>query len=823
MSKKIVFIVSILFLSILLAQGVNAAVNLISPANNTWVNNGTNPTFVYNHTMVGTPVNCTVNVDSIGAVNFTFNVTINTNTIVVSNTPLEGTYNWNVSCVNSTSDSETSDNWVLKNDNTNPSISSFAVSPNVSISENNMMIISADVSDVNLDYVDIEITDTNNLVGINQTILFVMHNESGTNGTYTSDWGGAYLNITNGTINELITASLSATPPTEVIVFGYFKKNATEPAQSDCALVFNASAGPPFPLPLLAVVNRTGDLTIENGISNFTVITYRFFGVDGPPTEKNGSTFTLYSIPNALNPYLEGGPAPSGDYEVSLMAWDSLDNTNIEITNITVDNDIPTINLDTPVDTANLSSDIVNLTFDVTDDSATLDCSLYINSTLNATNSSVSKGTSTTFTVTFSDGSYSWYINCSDEAGNINVSSERTFSVDTGAPAVTFTSPSNNSWQNANFAITATITDGSGVDSAKYRWENSTSNSSWTNMSYSGSNSWNATFNLSDVNEGNFTIRINATDSLGYNNTAETLFLWKDVTDPTITSFSLSDTTVYKGDDDLTGSCSANDTLDSSVLTSVGGIDTSETGTFTATCTATDNAGNTDTSSKSYTIKSKSTTGTAGTYTAPDPNFAQAWSEIKANSTVDMSIAKTEIGFTKMSVDVKNEVRNVNIKVTKLSAKPANTKEITRRVYQYIQVDKTNIKDEDISEADVEFRVEKSWLTSNNIAENNVALNRYTTEWTELSTTKTGSDTTYVHYKAATPGFSYFAIAQAAAVEEEIIAEEVTVAEEVEEEVTGEGEAAPEEKGISIGWIIAAVILVIVIVYLVIPKKKRKE
>jgi cobalamin biosynthesis Mg chelatase CobN len=37
-------------------------------------------------------------------------------------------------------------------------------------------------------------------------------------------------------------------------------------------------------------------------------------------------------------------------------------------------------------------------------------------------------------------------------------------------------------------------------------------------------------------------------------------------------------------------------------------------------------------------------------------------------------------------------------------------------------------------------------------------MNRYTTQWDELPTLKTGDDDTYVYYEAESPGLSYFAI-----------------------------------------------------------------
>ena len=59
--------------------------------------------------------------------------------------------------------------------------------------------------------------------------------------------------------------------------------------------------------------------------------------------------------------------------------------------------------------------------------------------------------------------------------------------------------------------------------------------------------------------------------------------------------------------------------------------------------------------------------------------------------------------------------------------------------------------------------VEKSWLSSTGVNENDVLLLRLADgKWTELKTTKTTSDATYVNYEAESPGFSNYAIAQKA-------------------------------------------------------------
>jgi len=135
---------------------------------------------------------------------------------------------------------------------------------------------------------------------------------------------------------------------------------------------------------------------------------------------------------------------------------------------------------------------------------------------------------------------------------------------------------------------------------------------------------------------------------------------------------------------------------------------------------------------------------------------SQMWTELKKGETI-MSIKKTEIAFSELKMNVKNPGTNVEIKVTKLDDKPDVTT-VGGTVYQYIEITKKNIESSDIARADITFKVEKSWLTEQGASEEDVELSRYTTKWEKLPVTKIKSDATYVHYKATTSGFSYFAI-----------------------------------------------------------------
>lgn len=76
-------------------------------------------------------------------------------------------------------------------------------------------------------------------------------------------------------------------------------------------------------------------------------------------------------------------------------------------------------------------------------------CSLYINSALTSTDTSVTRGDTNTFSSSFTPGTYTWYISCVDAGGVSGTSSTRSFTV-TAASTVTTTSARSSSAETAS-------------------------------------------------------------------------------------------------------------------------------------------------------------------------------------------------------------------------------------------------------------------------------------------------------------------------------------------------------------------------------------
>jgi PGF-pre-PGF domain-containing protein len=81
------------------------------------------------------------------------------------------------------------------------------------------------------------------------------------------------------------------------------------------------------------------------------------------------------------------------------------------------------------------------------------------------------------------------------------------------------------------------------------------------------------------------------------------------------------------------------------------------------------------------------------------------------------------------------------------------------------------------------FRVEKSWIEDQSIDQNSIILNRYSdNEWNELPTTLQREEDKYLYFTAKTPGFSQFAITGKAKV---VDAETRSAADDMQNESTG--------------------------------------
>jgi len=186
----------------------------------------------------------------------------------------------------------------------------------------------------------------------------------------------------------------------------------------------------------------------------------------------------------------------------------------------------------------------------------------------------------------------------------------------------------------------------------------------------------------------------------------------------------------------------------------------------------------------------------------------------KIISIINAGKSETIKGFTEntgiesIKITVTNTASNVKVSVSKYSTKPANVSKAKEgAVYGYLEINVQNLENK-LDNALIKLKVPKSWLTTNNLERDKVALFKFAgNDWTKLNTNFDSEDNENNYYTASVNSFSYFAIAG--------ITEEATLAPPEEEE--------KEEEPSSNWWIwvISAVAGLIIAGIIAIRQKKR--
>ena len=268
-----------------------------------------------------------------------------------------------------------------------------------------------------------------------------------------------------------------------------------------------------------------------------------------PWTDMTNTSSGNWSI---FNTTLISTSVSDGVYNVSINASDNSSNENTtEFITITIDNNPPSVTINEPTD-----NDAVSGIFEINAtvlDAVSIDSSKifyrietpaanYTPWTLmyNSTTENYSVYNASYNSAQLSDGYYNISINASDFIGNENSTEFITIQVDNIPPEVTINEPTSNQVVSNIFEINITVLDSSTVDSSKvfFRIETPAANyTPWTAMLNSTTENYsvfNVSYDPSGLADGFYNVTINASDTLGNENTTEFVTIQVDSIPPEV-------------------------------------------------------------------------------------------------------------------------------------------------------------------------------------------------------------------------------------------------------------------------------------------------
>lgn len=484
-----------------------------------------------------------------------------------------------------------------------------------------------------------------------------------------------------------------------------------------------------------------------------------------------------------------------GYYNITIWANDSAGNINkTTVINVTFDNTPPTnpTYISSFVNYGNYSAGLINLTVSATDALSGIS-TVYFNVTYpNGTwiNGNFSRAMliGSYYNLTFNaagfvDGNYNITIWTNDSAGNTNKLVNYLVTLDKTKPLSNSSNISMPFGDNYNYTGTikfnvSTTDASSGIASVVFNITNYTGNvqAATVTASPGAGNTWIASFSTTSLPDGIYNVTAQVTDGAGNQNfSAKRTNIIFDATSPTIT-FTCSPSGVYTGNS-ISCTCSAVDNLIGMNPTNISytaSPDTSSMGDYSTSCTASDFLNNTGTSLFTYHVSSSvSGSGTSNSFAvAPITNNSIPEIKVETSQTTKTITPETpmimnnfnaaQTGVSQIQIEVNNIDSNAQINVTKYDSKPAGVSVSKDNTYEYLHIVTQNLQ-QNLSKAIITIQVNKSWITSNNFNEEDIALFRFdeqNNKWNELTTTISGRDANYTYYDIELTGFSYFAIAE---------------------------------------------------------------
>lgn len=194
-----------------------------------------------------------------------------------------------------------------------------------------------------------------------------------------------------------------------------------------------------------------------------------------------------------------------------------------------------------------------------------------------------------------------------------------------------------------------------------------------------------------------------------------------------------------------------------------------------------------------------------------------------ANTPVTYSFSAAEHGLSEVIITGKENENWIAVRIEALKGASKNIgTPAPGTVYKNLNI---IVGTKKIKEAIIKFKVENSWLNSNNLEGSDIRLMRWDgSKWEQLETAVISKDATSTYYEAKTYAFSYFTITGLNGVTVPTATPEVMKAPEIIPAETPGIKATPAELPIISVWmyyLIIAIVIIAVMYFLVIKKRGK--
>ncbi|MBI2499697.1 PGF-pre-PGF domain-containing protein [Candidatus Woesearchaeota archaeon] len=133
----------------------------------------------------------------------------------------------------------------------------------------------------------------------------------------------------------------------------------------------------------------------------------------------------------------------------------------------------------------------------------------------------------------------------------------------------------------------------------------------------------------------------------------------------------------------------------------------------------------------------------------------RSFSNIKADTLT--SASSTTDPVDNVIFKLKNNQRDVSVKINQLSALPGTVSKPVGIIYKSFEIN-INLDNSIFSESKIRFKVNKRWLENNGYGKESIILKKLVSGWINLDTKYLSQDTLNYFYEADTNGFSIFSI-----------------------------------------------------------------